>query len=284
MSGEQKFFAFRSVFMKIFISVFFIMLALPSHVFSHDFWIEPSTFNPALGESVDIHLRVGVNFEGETVVRMSNWFDRFEFAVETENQVYPIPGKEWNDPAGSIAVEHSGLYLIGFQSQHQAIVIDPATFAFYLKEEGLDDILQLREKRGESEKNGNEIFLRCCKAFITSKDQSLEGFDRILGFKLEMIPQKNPLALKADEELPLQLLFMGKPVQNVLVAAIEKENPSERIARRTDSSGMVRLRITKKGHWLIKAVHMTEVTEKDQFADWQSFWASLVFDNSDQQS
>lgn len=268
---------YRMMPFRLILMVFLFSYAL--QVMAHDFWIEPSNFNPGIGDNVDIHLRVGMDFDGEIVPRMSNWFDRFEYFIGSNNEALPIKGKEWNDPAGSISFEQNGLYLLGFQSQHQAIVIDPATFTFYLKEEGLDDILRLRESRGESEKKGNEIFLRCCKALIPCGDNAPTGFERQLGFKLELIPQKNPLVLHENEELPLQLLFMGEPVKNGLVAALEKKTPKERITARTDENGMVSLRIPQQGHWLIKAVHMTEVNDENVYADWQSFWASLVFDN-----
>lgn len=246
---------------------------------AHDFWIEPDTFQPELGDTVGVHLQVGMNFDGEIVARMSSWFDRFEYMIGADGDALPIPGKEWNDPAGEIVTDQKGLYMLGFQSHHQAIVIDPATFTLYLEEEGLDEILKKREARGDSEKKGNEIFLRCCKTVIPCETDDYSGYDRQLGFKLELIPQKNPLTLAEHEELPVKLLFMGEPVKNVMVAALEKNNPTEHITGRTDADGMVSLKIPYQGHWLIKAVHMTEVEDESVNADWQSFWASYVFNS-----
>lgn len=262
------------------ITLFFFIISIASNLsHAHDFWIEPTTFQPNLGDTVGIHLHVGMNFDGEIVPRMSNWFDRFEFMLGQDGDPSPIPGKEWNDPAGEIEINQKGLYMLGFQSHHQAIVIDPATFTFYLKEEGLDNILKMREERGDSEKKGNEIFLRCCKALLPCDTTDFSGYDRQLGFKLELIPQKNPLTLAENEEFPVKLQFMGEPVQNVLVAALEKDNPTQHITARTDANGMVSLQLPYKGHWLIKAVHMVEVTDENVYADWQSFWASFVFNS-----
>ncbi len=262
-------------------------LIILSHFFfiqtasAHDFWIQPASFSPQVGDQTGIHLFVGQYFRGEPIPRMSSWFDRFVYKNTRLKQVpQPIAGNEWSDPAGVIPFKQTGLYVLGFQSRHQSVVIEPATFALYLQEEGLDRIIKLREQREESSKTGNEYFLRCCKALIPVEDHGNDGYDHTFGFKLELVPQKNPLTLPAGAGLPFQLLFFGEPVEGVLVAALEYENPMQRITARTDANGMVKLKLPKLGHWLIKAVHMTEVTEDESFADWQSFWASFVFDNS----
>ena len=36
---------------------------------AHDFWIEPSTFHPQVGDAVTASLRVGENFAGDVVPR-----------------------------------------------------------------------------------------------------------------------------------------------------------------------------------------------------------------------
>jgi uncharacterized GH25 family protein len=44
-------------------------MAVSAGVTAHDFWIEASNFNPAVGDSVRLHLRVGEHFAGEAVAR-----------------------------------------------------------------------------------------------------------------------------------------------------------------------------------------------------------------------
>jgi len=88
------------------------------------------------------------------------------------------------------------------------------------------------------------------------------------------MPRKNPYALRAGSELPVALLFRGKPLAGVLVVAI---NPNETVQARTDAKGLVKLRLGRSGFWLIKAVHM-DAAPPDAGVDWESWWASVTFE------
>ena len=50
---------------------------LTCRLFAHDFWIEPSSFHPALGEPLHVALRVGEQFKGEPVKRNPERFEKF---------------------------------------------------------------------------------------------------------------------------------------------------------------------------------------------------------------
>ena len=61
---------------------------------AHDFWMEPTTFAPELGQSVGLRLRVGENLSGE-VVPGTPGFAR-QFVVADADGQRPVPGP----PAG----------------------------------------------------------------------------------------------------------------------------------------------------------------------------------------
>ena len=98
-----------------------------------------------------------------------------------------------------------------------------------------------------------------------------------LGFTLELVPRRSPAALHPGGELPVLLLFRGKPIANVLVVAMSRDDPEKAVSARTDAKGLVTLRIAHTGFWLVKAVHM-EAAPPDAEVDWESWWASLTFD------
>jgi uncharacterized GH25 family protein len=106
---------------------------------------------------------------------------------------------------------------------------------------------------------------------------SAEDRDRALGFALELVADRNPYAIGANDELPLQLLYHGQPLGGALVVAMNRANPSAKLSARTDASGRVRLRLSQPGMWLIKAVHMVPAPAGSD-AEWASFWASLTFE------
>lgn len=71
---------------------------------AHDFWIEPSTFRPAVGQTMTAALRVGQDFVGDAVPRSSQLMD--SFIVRDPAGERTVDGFENQDPAGYLRVEN----------------------------------------------------------------------------------------------------------------------------------------------------------------------------------
>jgi uncharacterized GH25 family protein len=246
---------------------------------AHDFWIEPSTFHPAPGQRVVVRLRVGQHFRGDPVPRDPALLRRFSLVGPAGGET-PVPGIPGGEPAGYATAAAPGLSLLTYASGRSSVELDAAKFETYLSEEGLEKISALRARKGQSTERVKEVFSRCAKALLTVGGAGTgAGFDRVLGLALELVPEKDPTALGAGGELPVRLLWQGKPLAGALVVAMPREQPDARVTARTDPAGRARLRLDRPGVWLIKAVQMIPAPP-DASADWESFWASLTFDNA----
>ena len=281
------------------------LLAVPARVFAHDFWIEASSFRPAVGSAVELGLFVGPNFQGEPFPRVPNLISRFVLVSPPTPGSAPtpasavvereIPGRPGAVPAGVVRIEAPGLQIAAYRSLNYALTVEAAKFEEYLAEEGLEKISALRKKSGEAGKPGREVFSRCAKALLEAGGNESggrtapprfppaggppAGGDRAVGLTLELVAEKNPYTLGANDELPVLLLLDGKPLAGALVHALLHEDPSVKVAARTDRRGRARLRLARPGFWLVKAVDMSPAP-KGVDADWQSLWASLTFENS----
>jgi len=243
---------------------------------AHDFWIQPSNFQPAVGSVVELRLFVGPNFEGEPFPRVPQLIQRFVL-VPPSGAERDVPGRAGGDPAGVIRAESPGLQIVGYRSFDSPITVEPAKFEEYLKEEGLEKISALRRKTGEADKPAREVFSRCAKALIEAGDVR-SGKDRAIGLTLELVAEKDPYALGPGGELPVVLLLEGKPLAGALVQANLHGDPSVKTGARTDRRGRATLRLARPGFWLIKAVDMSPAPSGAD-ADWKSLWASLTFEN-----
>ncbi len=270
------------------------VLALP--LAAHDFWVVPSSFRPAPGGPLAVRLLVGERLEGDAVPRDPMQVERF--AVVGPTGETPVGGPPGAEPAGYLKAPPPGLHWIVYDSARTRTELPAADFEKALRLEGLERILDLRQQRGESGKPATEVFSRCAKALVRVGDAaprgsdrgSDRGFDRIVGLPLELVPEADPTAAAvaggaggagggrgAGLELPVRLLFGGKPLAGALVAALHARHRDGAIAARTDAAGRVRLRLPESGFWLIKAVHMV-AAPADAKAQWESFWASATFD------
>jgi uncharacterized GH25 family protein len=248
---------------------------------AHDFWIEPSSFRPAPGARVAVRLRVGQGFRGDPVPREPQRIERFG-AVGSGGET-AVPGVPGSDPAGWFLPSSSGLVWLVYDSGHDSVELDTAKFDRYLGEEGLERIRTLRASRPSANGPVKEIFSRCAKSLLSvggPPGTAGTGYDRVLGLELELVPERNPYALKAGEDLPVRLLYHGKPLEGALVVALPKAAntaPDAKVSARSDRQGRAALRLDRPGPWLIKAVHMIPAPAGSG-ADWESLWASITFE------
>lgn len=261
---------------KLFAACALVLAAAP--LLAHDFWIEPTTFHPEVGSMVGLSLRVGQGFRGDPVPLMPDRIVKFVTvsAAGAETTAAGIPGR---DPAGRARVTEPGFVISGYRSSPSNLELPADKFEAYLKDEGLEKVIAIRARRGDSEKPSKEIYSRCAKALLDAGGAGTAGFDRVLGLRLELIPEASPKKLppNAGGSIPVRLLYEGKPLAEALVVAMNRDEPGKRLSARTDKAGRVVLALPRGGVWLVKAVHMVPAPAESG-ADWESLWASLTFE------
>ncbi len=249
----------------------FALLAA-SPVWAHDFWIEPSTFRPAVGQLFTTSLLVGPDFAGDPIPRSTQLMDTF--TVREGASERPVVGMENRDPAGYVRIEKPGIAVIGYRSKPYPLELAADKFEEFLKLEGLDNIKAIRQQRGESKKPDRERFFRFAKSIVLADATAGDSpFDQTFGYRLELIPETNPMTATP---LRVRIVFEGKPLAGALVTAIQRDNPSVRISARSDRGGHVTLNLTTPGVWLVKSVQMVPAPPGTD-VDWESLWASLTF-------
>lgn len=253
------------------------MLLAAMQAAAHDFWIEPSSHRPQPGDTVRIRLLVGEKLHGEPVARPAPGGFR-QFVVHAGGEARPVPGRAGADPAGlvRIAAGESAAPIVVYQSVRIPIEIDAPTFTRYLKEEGLDAIVEQRAARGDAGKPGREIYARNAKSLLAVGEPQETG-DRVIGLPLELVAERNPYRMQPGDALTVRLLYRGRPLPGVLVVAQGRARPDAPVSVRSDADGRATLKLAEPGFWLVKAVHMVPSSEPAA-ADWDSEWASLTFE------
>ncbi len=241
----------------------------------HDFWIAPSQYLLDAPDRIDLSLKEGVALKGDTLPYIPAWFQDFSQSHhQTRMSIYSDLG---SDPAATIIPE-TGLTLIGYHSNRVSDVFKPEKFLTYLEEEALDDVIALREQRGESGKDAYESFVRCAKSLIqTGPVIETDLFATKLGYTLELIPKNNPYALAPGDTLTIELLYQDKPLANRRVRAFTSDQPDITIDVLTNAQGIAQLTLPHAGEWLIKSVHLVPFEDLPP-VEWESYWASLTFE------
>ncbi|HLP85419.1 MAG TPA: DUF4198 domain-containing protein [Phycisphaerales bacterium] len=246
---------------------------------AHEFWIQPSSFSPARGSSIGVQLRVGDGFPGESRPRDPNKLVRL--FVKGPQGEHDIPGQPGDEPAGQLACKEPGVYVVGYRSKQTLLTLEAEKFEEYLKEEGLDIIIEARAKVGESQLAGREHYSRASKCLVRVAGEAAKSsptFEQMLGFPAEITPQgTDPTMATVGQELAFVVTHNNLPAPNVVVMFFSKNDPSHRAPTRTDDKGVVRFTPDQPGMWMLGNVMMQRAA-KDSGSEWDSVWASLTFE------
>jgi uncharacterized GH25 family protein len=238
---------------------------------AHEFWVEPSAFSLATGARLDVRLCIGDGAESWPLPRNERRIERFETIGQSAK--IPLLGVDGADPAGIARLQMPGGHIVAFESKHTLANMPAAEFSAYLKEKGLEQILKLREQRGESQRGARDAYSRHAKALIRVGESQEALVDRAIGLRLELIAgPEHP-----DGQRNFQLRYEGKPLANALVTATLLGGAASDLHARTDKHGRATFRLQAAGAWRISAVHMIEARDAAT-ADWESLWASLTFE------
>ena len=251
------------------------VLAASSSLAAHDFWIEPSGFLADTGRVLGVKLRVGQDFHGDPVPRRETLIA--DFVVVDASGRHQVVGRDGADPAGLLRVTSPGLLVIGYRSRPSPVTLPADKFTEYLKEEGLDAVIDARARGRLSDREGREIFSRAAKSLVRSGAMAAGSEDRTLGFPIELTAERNPYQMKEGETLPVRLTYRNAPLPGALVVAFNQRHPFHKQRVRADRDGRAVFTIGEPGAWMVKAVHMVPAAAGSN-ADWESFWASLTFE------
>jgi len=255
-----------------------MLVTLPAS--AHDFWIDAEPFTAQIDTDIELHLRIGEQLGGDSLPWVPNWYSNTHILSPGKNIAADEgwPGITGDVPAGKLSAREDGVHVIAVQTYRDFVELDAVKFNTYLKKEGLERILREREQAGASETPGTEFYTRCAKALVNvGQGNNASRIKQELGMTLEIVPLGNPYEMKPGDSLPIQVLYLSKPIEGLTVIAFNNDQPEERRKIITDKNGKALIPLNSKGIWLLQSIQMIPV-EQPSRADWESFWASLTFE------
>ncbi|HWA34718.1 MAG TPA: DUF4198 domain-containing protein, partial [Cyclobacteriaceae bacterium] len=235
--------------MKKWLCTALLFLAL-SFVQAHEFWLLPKKFVYQVGEAMVVDFMVGENFEGEFWDMNRHRVEKLEISSggmvkNLLKDVKPSAGKNL-----TYKFDREGTHMLGLESNAASIELDGEKFNAYLKEDGLDNILDARTKANELAKPAKEFYKRFAKLFVQSGKKLDETYRRRMQFRYEIVPATNPYALKSGDYLECRLLWENKPAPHSLVKVWS--HVGNRIFLQdiyTEDDGTIKFPISSKGPW-----------------------------------
>ena len=265
-------------------------LLLATTALASEVWLEAPRFRLQPGEAVHVRAFVGQNFAGgpwttkaTKVLRLV----RFGPAPADTTSLTPRNAAETDTFRTGFPFAQPGTHVVLLQSTSSFTELPAEQFTAYLRAEGLDYALKLRQENDETAKPGREAYSRCAKTLIQVGDPALvplaadSACRHIYGLPLELVPEQNPYRLAADKALTVRVLRGGRPAFGAAVQVWQRQPgglPTTHYTTRANQSGRILLRLSGPGPYLLATVDMRPAPVRLRArADWQSTWASLTF-------
>jgi uncharacterized GH25 family protein len=245
---------------------------------AHEFWMWASNFAPHQTTGVRLQLYVGSQFDG---VR-AGFTTAHAAAMRhySRTQVTDLLGRLPDEPPlpdFPLTIVEPGTHVIAYDSQPAFIELSADKFHAYLREEGLESVIQQREADGTATRPGRERFRRHIKCIVQAGEKFDATFATRADQRFEIVPLENPTAKTAGAAIQFSLLFDGAPLAGTLVKAWHKhDGQTVTIRARSGNDGHVSFSLPYSGGWMISAVHMIPASDTSA-ADWDSFWGNLSF-------
>lgn len=119
----------------------------------------------------------------------------------------------------------------------------------------------------------------CLKAIANVGDAGGK-VDAVAGHVLEIVPLANPRDLRPGDELPIKVLFKGKPFKTQILATYAGFSMEKEVfayAATTNNEGLGKIRILDRGSWIIRVKHEHPYANPEM-CDTEKYLANCTFE------
>ena len=252
------------------------LMSLPSS--AHEFWLEPSDFQPKVGDVVTVDLVIGTHFDGFSSPYTPDEIAAFGLIDAAGNT--PITGRFGDMPAGQFVVAQVGLSLLYHQTTPSYVTYTkPEKFISFAVEKGFADVAARYQKQTAENFRLVEKYRRFAKSLIMVGPAS--GQDQLLGLEMELVALTNPYQQSVSKEFTVAVYESGVPRPGAQVTVFIRHTPSdvEKKIIIADERGQVHLSLLPGSHYLFDSVKLQPIKDADPIknAEWESLWAALTF-------
>ena len=240
-----------------------LLLAAVTVAAAHDLFLKPTRFFAPENSEVRVRVLNGTFTRSENSIARNRLADA---SVLMPGRRVSLDTAEWS-VTGDTSTFHihtrgAGTYVIGVSTRPSVIDLTADDFNLYLKEDGIPDVLEARQRAGELGKPARERYHKHVKTLVQVGTARSNEFSTPMGYPAELIPVENPYTLAAGATLRVKTLVDGKPAANQYVLyggvdASEANIPPQSV--RSNAQGIATIPLSKPGLWYVKFINMTRL-------------------------
>jgi hypothetical protein len=252
-----------------------ILSLLGSAARAHDLWLVPAEA-AAVGRPAVVRANSGSDFpDSEHAPDPAAFLRRIVVRPDGTAGALEAAGRE--DRSGLLRFEpdRPGVHVVAVETRPKLLTLAADAFNDYLLSDGLPHVYRLRAREKTLDQPGRERYSKSPKALVRV---GAGGGDpcRVLGLPLEIVPLRDPFALRVGDTLKVRVLFRDKPLEDAHLGwQLPGDGGTPRGTVRTDARGEALVPVARTGLMSIRLTHMTR-PRAEQY-EWESFWTTLTF-------
>jgi uncharacterized GH25 family protein len=254
-----------------------------SLVAAHDFWLQPSEYWISAAALTPMTLQVGHGPFRQRSPIPARRITRFE-AIAPKGALIDLHeqlrlGQAAED--GDFRFTTPGAYVLVLQTDDRAQTHLPSIrFNDYLMVEGLTPALEQRMRLHQMDADGSERYSRCAKSIVQVGPLSAGTQGQVskpVGLPLEIVPEVNPYSVPRPANLPLRVIYAGRPLAGALVKLTDLKNDASPFeVHLTDHDGRASFTMPTSGSWLLNVI-WTKALPHSEETDFETVFSSLSF-------
>jgi uncharacterized GH25 family protein len=250
--------------------------ALARPAAAHDTWLLPSRLAVPAGTEVTLDLTSGMAYPApETAVKP----DRVARAGgRLAGQTFDLAGRTAAPKSLRFKAKLAapGVATLWVDLAPKSIELKPAEVEEYLDEIGASAEVRKGWAEAGKDRRWRELYTKHAKTFVRVGNPAADrSWAEPTGMALEIVPDKDPTALRPGDELPLRVLADGKPLANFPLGLV-REGDKKGLLRATDAEGRVTFHLDRSGRWLLRGTQLRRSSKPE--TDWESDFTTLTLE------
>jgi hypothetical protein len=255
--------------------VFILTCVLPAR--AHDTWLQPERFAATPGATLELGLTSADGFNGSDTAIKPERVARVLGRLGGEAVAIAEPVAGAKALGFSATFTRPGIAVLGIELKPRLLELAPDKIELYFREIHAGDELRATWAAVPEPRRWRESYVKQAKTFVRvgAPLAGDRGWAEPLGLALEIVPERDPTALRAGDELPVRVLRGGAPFAGFVMAFVSAGETREHVTV-TDEAGRASALLDAPGAWL---VHGTDLRRaKAAGLEWESDFTTMVIE------
>ncbi len=239
-----------------------LTLVIAAQAAAHDTWLMSPSNSGKVGTPFRLDLTSGESFANDDFAIEASRVSRAQVREGHFIRSLPTPSASPRTLRYMWTPKLPGVATIGIELQPKTLVLAPKLIEDYLGEIDADSgtraiwkSLGGDQKWTESYTKHAMTFARITPARPDSNWMAEKTWSKPIGLGLELVPERDPTALRGGDTLVVRVLRNGAPLAGFSVGAI-REGRSKASFFRTDAEGRAAVLLDRGGRWLLNGTNL----------------------------